>query len=182
MKPYNHLPGYLHRWRLLSLGRMNVRIHDILTGDVTPYLHNHPFWYVSIVLRGGYTERVLKPSGELEVVERAAGSVVYRTPRDYHRIDNVFGDCRTLFIAWDKSEPGQNWGLLKHRDIATPQGYRDLPDGVYRFSEGFRVRANGFWYALGDDPFHAWLRTGTLSVHQNPEPLSKDPVPINVII
>lgn len=31
---------------------MNVRIHDILTGDVTPYLHNHPFWYVSIVLRG----------------------------------------------------------------------------------------------------------------------------------
>ena len=87
-----------------------------------------------------------------------------------------------LFITWDKSEPGQNWGLLKHRDIATPQGYRDLPDGVYRFSEGFRVRANGFWYALGDDPFHAWLRTGTLSVHQNPEPLSKDPVPINVII
>lgn len=130
----------------------------------------------------GYTERVLKPSGELEVVERAAGSVVYRTPRDYHRIDNVFGDCRTLFITWDKSEPGQNWGLLKHRDVATPQGYRDLPDGVYRFSEGFRVRANGFWYALGDDPFHAWLRTGTLSVHQNPEPLSKDPVPINVII
>ena len=39
MRIYGHLPGYLHRWRLLGCRRFMLRLHAILDVDRTPFLH-----------------------------------------------------------------------------------------------------------------------------------------------
>ena len=57
--PYIHLEGYMNRWWLIPYNRFGiaVRIHEILRSDADRDLHDHPWWYVTIILRGGYWER-----------------------------------------------------------------------------------------------------------------------------
>lgn len=165
---YGHLPGYLHRWRICGLGRVMVRLHRILDIDRTPFLHSHPFHYISLVLRGGYDERVLGQDGALKLVKRKAGSIVFRRAGQLHRIDAVQGQCTTLFFTW--SLPGgtmtQNWTLQRHAEVAAPVGYRDAPDGVYAVPDGFRKRFEGFWYALRASALDAQACT-RVSIHQH---------------
>lgn len=166
MRVYGHLQGYLHRWRLFGAGRFMARLHRVLDIDRTPFLHTHPFNYVSIVLRGGYDERVLQPDGSLRQVRRRAGSVVLRSARAAHRIDAVHGACATLFLTWRTAGPGQGWGLQRHPDVAAPDGYADPPDGLYAVAGGYRRRAGGVWFALRPTPGEA-AACDRISIHQN---------------
>lgn len=52
---------YLRRWYLwrLESGR-SIRLHHILFPDQDPDPHDHPWWFFSIVLWGGYVERWLR--------------------------------------------------------------------------------------------------------------------------
>ena len=163
--PYNHLPGYLHRWRVVAMGRFMVRVHRILDIDRTPFLHSHPFAYVSIILRGGYEERVQMPDGTLKLVKRGVGSVVFRRACHLHRIDAVHGRCATLFLTWRAPGAGQNWTLKRHAAIDAPQGYEDAPDGLYPCGDGFRRREGGMWFAKRSTLADA-LACDRLSLHQ----------------
>lgn len=94
-----------------------IRIHHICTADFDRALHDHPWDFVSVVLRGGYIER--RPldnghpcfgHGSEEVASntyRREASMVYRRATDRHRIINV-GNCWTLFITGPKR---QWWGF-----------------------------------------------------------------------
>lgn len=50
---------YLIRWTLIGLGIdsswFSIKIHNILISD-EECLHNHPWAFISIILKGGYTE------------------------------------------------------------------------------------------------------------------------------
>lgn len=164
VKPYNHLPTYLHRWQVFQLGRLKVRVHDILTADETPFLHTHPFNYVSVVLSGGYTEQLLCDGN---LVERSykTGSVITHTNKTYHRISAVLPNTKTLFFAWDTTNGEQGWSLIRHPNIETPPQYIDVPDGVFWVGKGFRKRANGMWYALRNTAESA-KQCDRLSIHQ----------------
>lgn len=164
-RPYNHLPGYLHRWRIVGFGRFMARIHHILDIDRTPFLHSHPFGYISIILRGGYDERVLLPDGSLKVIRRRAGSIVFRSAHVMHRIDAVHGRCTTLFLALRLRGSGQNWSLCRHNDVAAPSGYVEHPDGLYQLPDGWRRRAQGVWYALRPTRTEA-AQCDRISIHQ----------------
>lgn len=166
MTPYTHLPGYLHRWCLVKLGRFMLRKHDILTPDETPFLHSHPFWYVSIVLRGGYRERVLDRYAGLKTVQRRKWSIVFRRPGTMHRIDWVWGDCQTLFFTWAKGGKGQNWSLFRYPFMKVPEAYCDYPDGVWLVDGTYRKRWHGIWYARRDTVEAAHQCTD-FSIHQN---------------
>lgn len=49
---------YLHRWRLLALpGKRRVYIHWFVGPDWSRAPHDHPKWFLSIMLRGWYVER-----------------------------------------------------------------------------------------------------------------------------
>jgi hypothetical protein len=57
---------YLVRWRLIQTPWCSLYLHKILTADV-PVFHDHPWSFLSVVLRGGYYEwRINKhnPQGE----------------------------------------------------------------------------------------------------------------------
>ncbi len=50
---------YLVRWNLFGIGEdskyFSVKLHKILISD-DECLHDHPWWFISIILKGSYTE------------------------------------------------------------------------------------------------------------------------------
>jgi hypothetical protein len=116
--PYRHIPGYMNRWWLLPYGRLGiaVRVHEILRSDDDRAFHDHPWSYLTIILRGGYTE--VKPLwdvngfylGETRTFygER---SVLFRPARSWHRLEICDGlPAWTLFITGPKV---QSWGFMR---------------------------------------------------------------------
>lgn len=61
---WKHL-GYIDRLHLVQTPLFSICLHWINHADPEPWLHDHPVSFLSIVLRGGYFERlagvVLKP-------------------------------------------------------------------------------------------------------------------------
>jgi len=71
---------YVIRWRIETrLG--SVRLHHWLGPDDDRAFHDHPWWFITLVLRGGYTDR--NPSGEDHL---HAGSVRYRPALHRHTV------------------------------------------------------------------------------------------------
>ena len=78
---------YMKRYCFLNTFCINI----IYKGDLE--FHNHPWWYMSLVLSGAYKERNKTGSRT-----RKAGSLVFRRGEEFHKIE-VKGDrCVTLFI------------------------------------------------------------------------------------
>lgn len=108
---------------------MAIRLHHIASADVDRVLHDHPWPFWSIILRGGYVEErpvdkghpVFEGGEELtyKTVHRQ-GAVLRRLATDRHRITHVFPDTWTLFITG----PQAHWwgfytptGKIYHRDF-----------------------------------------------------------------
>lgn len=142
-----------------------VRVHRILTPDATPFLHDHPFSYVSLVIRGGYTEQVQTDAGDLAIRQHRVGAVIVRSSKTAHRITAVAPGCTTLFFAWRRRGPGQGWSLRRHPCVQAPASYQDWPDGLYRHRNGFRKRTAGIWYTWAPTKDEA-LQSERLSIHQ----------------
>lgn len=143
MKPYNHLPGYLHRWTILKFKSLHFRIHYVLSEDKTPFLHNHPFFYLSIILSGGYSE-LLQKENRLVLKKYNRFSFLFRKDSDYHRIVFVQPNTKTLFLTWKSNFP---WNLKSHPDIPQPIDYWNPVDGLYfnSLTREFRLRKNSIW-------------------------------------
>lgn len=117
------LPGcpYVIRWRLQVPGG-SVRLHHWLGPDDDRAHHDHPWWFVTLVLRGGYTDR--SPGG----TERLrAGSVRYRPALYRHTV---------------VPDPGGAWTLL-----VTGPRVRD-----WGFWPGKFVKANKWFFRYGHHP------------------------------
>ena len=54
---------YLTRWRLVECPWFGVYLHAIRIDDSDRHLHNHPWAFCSLVLRGGYVEAGPHPIG-----------------------------------------------------------------------------------------------------------------------
>lgn len=98
-----------------------VRLHMIFTPDFDREFHDHPWTFVSLVLRGGYVER--RPTsatpnwrrdGEEDSYDtyRPPGSIALRRYTDRHRIISVEPDTLTLVIVFRKR---QSWGFFTPR-------------------------------------------------------------------
>lgn len=119
--PFVHLPGYMNRYWLLPYGNRKgaldfaARIHQILRSDDARAFHDHPWNYLTIVLRGGYTEvkPVFDKSGLFIGETRkwcGPGSILWRPAKSWHRLELPTGkDAWTLFItgSWQ-----QKWGFM----------------------------------------------------------------------
>lgn len=109
---------YLERYYLLFRERdtfpFNVFLHRFLKSDPDD-VHDHPWPYFTIILRGGYWEWTPQFNSEgLKIGEVArwcgAGSFRFRPATSYHRIELDPGvDCWTLFMPGPKQ---RDWGFL----------------------------------------------------------------------
>lgn len=78
-----------------------VRVHEILRSDDGRDPHDHPWPYLTIILRGGYWETRYNAAGE-KISRRwhGPGSIMYRPAGSWHRLDVPNGMVTTtLFIT-----------------------------------------------------------------------------------
>ena len=84
----------------------NLMLHHICLSDPDD-LHDHPWWYATLILKGGYWE--ITPEGKFW---RGPGHFRIRSPQSLHRIEispNSQGSW-SLFFCGPRIK---NWGFIK---------------------------------------------------------------------
>jgi hypothetical protein len=121
--PYLHLfhadgSAYMERYWLLDTRWLSIKVHWIATPDYDRHMHDHPWWFASLVLRGWYVEQ--RPLSRVPYYwneGHEASYVVIRRPWDFgyrgigerHRISQVSdGGVWTLFINGPRA---RKWGF-----------------------------------------------------------------------
>lgn len=103
-RPYLHLDGYMERFWVFRTPVLSARVHRILRSDHDRDLHDHPWHYATVILRGGY----------YEVTQRGRrwygpGSVLVRRATHLHRlVVPSGGTATTLFLHARKR---RTWGF-----------------------------------------------------------------------
>ncbi len=130
--PYYHLDSYMDRWWLIpyrsDIGHgtgpvpfrrrpiawliqrcgISIRVHEILRSDEGRDPHDHPWPYLTIILRGYYLERRYNDAGQCTSIEiHGPGSILWRPAGSWHRLELAY-PVTTLFITGSKS---QTWGF-----------------------------------------------------------------------
>lgn len=113
------------RWWIIPRNRwFNIYLHYIMRDDDDRALHDHPWWNVSIVLRGAYIEvmpdfRAAKtPYTRIEDLptiakRRGPGSIVFRRATDAHRLELPIenGGIRYVWSLFITGPRIREWGF-----------------------------------------------------------------------
>lgn len=79
---------YLLRWFLIPRNPLfNLYLHQFRRSDDDRALHDHPWFNLSVLLRGGYVEHTIAAGGVHRQVRRRAGQFALRSPWRAHRIE-----------------------------------------------------------------------------------------------
>lgn len=111
---------YMNRWRLFNWDGNwpNVYIHRFLRDDDERATHDHPFTFISIVIRGGYYELTHGPDWTLLRKWRGRFSIAYRPARWLHRVELARNEDGTAQEAWTivlRGRRFRTWGFMcKH--------------------------------------------------------------------
>lgn len=118
---------YMHRYYLFLKDRktfpFNFTLHKIIRSD-DPIMHDHPWPFVTVILKGGYFEHIPLYDDKGKIVGetkewRGPGSIVKRGAKEYHwlELDNEQPATTLFFMGPQQRE----WGFLvepkpgKHR-------------------------------------------------------------------
>jgi hypothetical protein len=97
-------PGYMHRWYVIPRNRFfNIYLHKIIRDDDDRALHDHPWWSVSILLKGRLMELM---ETTLRFPKRFIP--VVRSAELAHRLVVLNGPVWTLFITGPRI---REWGF-----------------------------------------------------------------------
>jgi hypothetical protein len=103
---------YMERW-VLNLGRFALRLHHWHRGDDPRHFHDHPWWFITFVLKGGYTD-VAGTATDFELQDPllasknqlsskkdilTAPAVRFRPAHHRHTVDVHKGGCWTFMIT-----------------------------------------------------------------------------------
>ncbi len=114
-----HDNPYLLRWWVIPRNRvLNVYLHQFLRDDDDRALHDHPWFWCSIILSGAYAEQTIAAGGIHRRRIRRALSIRFGTPWGAHRVellrapaehgDDIPRPCWTLFITGPRM---RTWGF-----------------------------------------------------------------------
>lgn len=135
---YTSIEGYLHRFTILLIGKLHIRLHSIKSSDSTELYHNHPFNFVSLLLTGGYEEHIIKGTGTVKKHYKAP-CLIFRSHATLHRLHSVDANTKTLFIAYGKYK----WRCQPIKDDPELDGiFVRRVRGVYLLCK----RVNTVWY------------------------------------
>lgn len=93
---------YAERW-VLNLYFFSIRLHHFIRSDDARAFHDHPWWFITMVLRGGYTDR--SPDGDDHLGVR---SIRYRPALHKHTIVVDSGGVWTVLITGPQT---RRWGF-----------------------------------------------------------------------
>ena len=115
---------YLLRWFIIPRNRFfNIYLHQFLRDDDDRALHDHPWFWCSILLRDGYIEHTIKAGGVHQRRIRWAPSIKLSSPWSAHRIEVGVIEAWTIFITGPRM---REWGFhcpngwVHWRDFTNP--------------------------------------------------------------
>lgn len=125
-----HDNPYLLRWWIIPRNRFfNIYLHKFLRDDDDRALHCHPWWSISIIIKGGYLEHLQGRGLERKWRYCPRWSIIFRPATHRHRIE-LLRDIRgggnrpvrlvptwTIFITGRRV---REWGFWC-------EGYRFIP-------------------------------------------------------
>lgn len=106
-EPYFHLPGYMERYWVIKPRRWfpwSVRVHHILRSDLDRHLHDHPWPWASLILRGGYFE--ITPGAR-----RWYGPGSFRRAPATYRHKLILPEGTTTWSLFLMGRKSQTWGF-----------------------------------------------------------------------
>lgn len=119
---------HVRRRQIVRTPWFGIYLHRILTRDFDRHAHDHPWPFVSLILRGGYVEFVTGDDGlPLECV-RTRGSLHRMPVEKAHLIYEVAPNTLTLVLT---GRHGRDWGYwtaegwVSHSDYAQTFHARD---------------------------------------------------------
>lgn len=91
------------RYSLLKSKWLNIYLHQLYAPTLAPKCHDHPWWFIAILIWPGYIEQV----GDT-FYQRKPGNVLYRPATFTHNVQTPFGTSWSLVITGSK---GRDWGF-----------------------------------------------------------------------
>lgn len=112
---------YMERYYLLFKDRprwfpFNITLHKICESDI-PVLHDHPWGYIAIILKGGYIENV--PGNRFH---RGPGHILFRRAESLHWLEIIDEPSWSLFFMGKRH---REWGFLKDGQWIEAEKYLD---------------------------------------------------------
>lgn len=111
---------YLKRW-VLQFGRFSIRLHHWRASDDARALHDHPWWFLTLVLKGGYRD-ISAPNPRdwdwennlwaTHTQHLRPGSIRFRPALHTHTVQVDPGGCWTLLLTGPHS---RDWGFWVDR-------------------------------------------------------------------
>ncbi len=101
---------YAYRWVLILFG-YSIRVHHFLRSDDKRFFHDHAWWFLTFVLKGGYTD-VSKINNRIELSFRKANHA------HYVQVEKV--GCWTILVT---GRPMRNWGFWVNGKMMRPLRY-----------------------------------------------------------
>lgn len=125
-KLYQGKDHYLTRWTLVLFG-YSIRLHHWIGNDVGPHLHDHPFNFISILLKGGYTNITSDQHYQdcpyhitFSRKHIKALSMWYANGERRHRLEIDSGGAWTLLLC---GRPYRKWGFWVNNHLWRPLRY-----------------------------------------------------------
>lgn len=103
---------YFRRW-IADFETFTLRLHRWYHDDDSRHPHDHPYWFYTFVLWGGYDDVSYRVDREgdcmvKDVQHMSRGSWAYRPAEHLHQVLNVQPGTVTLLIT---GKPGRRWGF-----------------------------------------------------------------------
>lgn len=103
---------YAYRWTL-NLCLFSIRVHQWIRSDDKRFMHDHPWHFVTLVVRGGYTD-VSHPEGKHPSTAEpnrdrlTIGSIRFRRATHSHYVEVDKGGAWSVLLC---SMPVRDWGF-----------------------------------------------------------------------
>ncbi len=118
--------GEIHfrRWRIISLPWFSIYIHGIYKADEDEHLHSHPWNIWTMILWGGYFEKLRGGHHRL----RKPGHMAYSKTSDFHKISEMYKiPTYTLAIVGRRK---LDWGYMVDKKFVDHKTYRKNKRGI----------------------------------------------------
>lgn len=101
---------YLRRWLLTpTVFGWRLMLHKICRPDADRVLHDHPWDFLTLCLRGGYDEFVLASDGARNVEALRPGQARMRSSNHTHRIARILGPAAWTLVLHGPRR--RQWGF-----------------------------------------------------------------------
>lgn len=108
---------YLYRWSFVFFN-FSIRIHHWIRSDVKTHFHDHPYDFLSIVIKGSYHN--ITPNARTKV---SAGSVWISKGTELHYLEIPRGGAWTLLFC---SRPYKKWGFFVNGKRVSPRHFFNI--------------------------------------------------------